>query len=128
MNPQLGLPQLYHDQMNIIGKHLWEIQNDAAWSEQVDNAIPILESQSKNACVLTKEDRKSLIQAGFPVRIQAVKTQKKLTRRFLKKQTDWSDWQQSEWSSSMRIATKICLKILNQSLVASISLASFGVT
>ena len=97
MNPQLGLPQLYHDQMNIIGKHLWEIQNDAAWSEQVDNAIPILESQSKNACVLTKEDRKSLIQAGFPVRIQAVKAQKKLTRRFLKKQTDWSDWQQSEW-------------------------------
>ena len=97
MNPQLGLPQLYHDQMNIIGQHLWEIQNDAAWSERVNNAIPILESVSKDTCVLTKEDRNSLIQAGFPVRINAVKAQKKLNRRYLKKQTDWSDWQQSEW-------------------------------
>ena len=97
MNPQLGLPQLYHDQMNIIGQHLWDIQNDEAWCERINDTIPILESVSKDSCVLTKEDRKSLIQAGFPVRIQSVKIQKKLTRRFLKKQTDWSEWQQSEW-------------------------------
>ena len=27
---QLGLPQLYHDQLNVIGKHLWDIKNNPA--------------------------------------------------------------------------------------------------
>ncbi len=97
INPQMGLPQLYHDQMNIIGKHLWDIQNDAAWSERVNNAIPFLESVNRDTVVLTKEDRKSLINAGFPVRIHSVKTQRKLTRKILKQRQDWPDWQESEW-------------------------------
>ena len=27
MNPQTGTPQLYHDQMNLIAQHLWEMKH-----------------------------------------------------------------------------------------------------
>ena len=97
MNPQLGLPQLYHDQMNVIARHLWDISNDAEWSERVNNAIPILETTNRDDCILTKEDRATLIHSGFPVRIKSVKSQRKLSRRILKQRDDWDDWQQSEW-------------------------------
>ena len=32
MHPQLGTPQIYHDQMNIIAQHLWEIKNEPEWN------------------------------------------------------------------------------------------------
>ncbi|GFH58223.1 hypothetical protein CTEN210_14699 [Chaetoceros tenuissimus] len=28
-----GMPQLFQDQMNVIGKHLWELQNSPEWQE-----------------------------------------------------------------------------------------------
>ena len=39
MHPQLGLPQLYHDQLNVIGKHLWEIKDNPAWKKKVNESI-----------------------------------------------------------------------------------------
>ena len=39
MHPQIGLPQLYHDQLNIIGKHLWDIKNNPAWQKTVNESI-----------------------------------------------------------------------------------------
>ena len=39
MHPQLGLPQLYHDQLNVIGKHLWDIKNNHAWQTKVNEYI-----------------------------------------------------------------------------------------
>ena len=35
MHPQFGIPQLYHDQLNIIGEHLWEIKNNPDWNKSV---------------------------------------------------------------------------------------------
>ena len=39
IHPQLGTPQLYHDQMNIIAEHLWEISNNPEWNKEVDEQI-----------------------------------------------------------------------------------------
>ena len=39
MHLQLGLPQLYHDQLNVIGKHLWDIKNNHAWQKKINEYI-----------------------------------------------------------------------------------------
>ena len=39
MHPQLGIPQLYHDQLNIIGQHLWDIKNHPEWQQDVHQTI-----------------------------------------------------------------------------------------
>ena len=31
MQPQQGIPQLYHDQINVTGQHLWGIKNNPVW-------------------------------------------------------------------------------------------------
>ena len=57
MHPQLGVPQLYHDQMNIIGKHLWDIAHDPSWQAMINEetiflppkkALHVLQSSLEN--------------------------------------------------------------------------------
>ena len=96
MQPQMGIPQIYQDQMNIIGKHLWDIQNDPAWAERVNNAMPAMEAINRNDTVFTKNDKAQMHHAGMHIKTAKV-TGKKLTRKRLKAQSDWHEWQASEW-------------------------------
>ena len=97
MQPQMGIPQVYQDQMNMIGKHLWEIQNDPDWSERVNNAVPVMEALNRNDTIFNKNDQARMAHAGMPIYINAAKMTKKLTRKRLKAQKDWHEWQKSEW-------------------------------
>ena len=36
MHPQEGIPQLYHDQLNILGNHLWQLCYDPEWNTAVE--------------------------------------------------------------------------------------------
>ena len=106
MHPQLGIPQLYHDQMNIIGEHLWDIAHDPIWSAKMEDelAFPITPAKASKIMNLTrhklgKDKFWSLLnQLPHWYKIAALKKQKtkKLTRRFLKQQPDWNDWKLSE--------------------------------
>ena len=62
MQPQMGIPQVYQDQMNIIGQHLWDIQNDPDWSERVNNAMPAMEALNRNDTVLRTIKRECTMQ------------------------------------------------------------------
>ena len=106
MHPQLGVPQLYHDQMNIIGKHLWDIAHDPSWQATIEEET-IFPATRASIARITKLTRQRLGKDKFwsllsqlPswYKIAALKKArtKKLTRRFLIEQDDWSDWEASE--------------------------------
>ena len=107
MHPQLGVPQLYHDQMNIIGKHLWDIAHDPQWTTE-PNIEPVFPITPQRASKITKLFRNKLGKDKYWSLIKQLpkwyklatikkSRRKKLTRRFLIEQDDWSDWQQSEF-------------------------------
>ncbi len=104
MHPQLGVPQLYHDQMNIIGTHLHEISNSSDWTTATNEEIvfPLDDGKASNLSNgvirnLHQDELWSDIH-NLPnwYKLAAVKKRKKLTRRWLKKQPDWDDWEKSE--------------------------------
>jgi deoxyuridine 5'-triphosphate nucleotidohydrolase len=94
MHPQLGIPQVYQDQMNVIGKHLWDIQNDPEWNSSVEEALPLLEAVRQKQIKFSPDDEQQLKDL---LRINSVKKQRKMTRRILQKQDDWPDWENSEF-------------------------------
>ena len=106
MHPQLGVPQLYHDQMNIIGKHLWDIAHDPLWSTENDQEIAFPMTPKRASKIvhllrrkLGKDNYWSLIkQLPKWYKLATIKKSRrsKLTRRFLIQQEDWPDWQKSE--------------------------------
>ena len=102
MHPQLGIPQLYHDQLNVIGEHLWQLKNDPEWREDAEEALPILEMMKKDTLSeLSPEDKAALenliFKANAVQKPISLKQQKKLTRRILKQLPDWDEWKQSEF-------------------------------
>jgi hypothetical protein len=56
MHTQLGIPQLYHDQMNIIAEHLWDIAHDPKWSAKMKEelAFPITPAKASRIMTLTR--------------------------------------------------------------------------
>ena len=77
MHPQEGMPMIYHDQLNIIAQHLKEMK---------------LEDEEKIAT------HQRYLQEIIP-KISVIKSRKKkakLTRRLLKSQQDWHDWEKAE--------------------------------
>ena len=94
IHPQLGVPQLYHDQMDILGKHLWDINllpRSPKWTPVQLQDVIFNNSTRKR---LPKHIVKKL---KFAIRTATnVKKPKKLTRRWLKQQLDWDDWWKSE--------------------------------
>ena len=56
MHPQFGIPQLYHDQMNVIAKHLWDIKNSPEWQLDINEELvaPIVDSQDDRSIFFTK--------------------------------------------------------------------------
>jgi dUTP pyrophosphatase len=83
MHPQFGVPQLYHDQLNIIGSHLWDIRNNPEWNKDHNTKVIYPEVQEKAKIATTTKILK--------------KRPKKLTRRWLLQQHDWTDWRDSEF-------------------------------
>jgi dUTP pyrophosphatase len=57
MHPQLGVPQLYHDQMNIIGEHLWDIAHDPLVQSKIreELALPITPAKASKITKLTRQ-------------------------------------------------------------------------
>ena len=85
MHPQLGIPQLYHDQLNVIGEHLWQLHNNPKWCKDVEEALPILEVMKKDTLLeLSLEDKAALKDLRFKAKAVkkpiSLKQQKKLTR------------------------------------------------
>ena len=94
MHPRLGIPQLYTDQLNIIGEHLWD-HNDPEWQSDVQEALPCLEVMKKDTYQeLSEEDKTALHKA---LQATSVKKQCKLTRWLLQQRPDWHDWKESEF-------------------------------
>ena len=107
MHPQLGVPQLYHDQMNIIGKHLWDIAHDPFWATE-SNEEAVFPTTPRSASKLTRLFRNKLgkdkywslvkqLPQWYKLATVKKSRRRKLTRRFLIQQDDWPDWQQSEF-------------------------------
>ena len=99
MHPQLGTPQMYHDQMNVVAEHLWEIRNSPEWQKRADEAIvyaPQATTHNKLLRLLNDPEWHHIRGLHVRFKIAALKKRKKLTRRYLKEQPDWSDWLASE--------------------------------
>jgi hypothetical protein len=101
MHPQYGIPQLYHDQMNIIGKHLWDMKHEDC-NPQDGEEVPFIQEAllakiTNNAKKIGKNKLWSMIKALPRWRIIKALKSKRLTRRILKERTDWNDWNKSEF-------------------------------
>ena len=95
MHPQMGIPQLYQDQLNIIAEYLWELQHDPEWHHKIEEALPCLEVMKKDTYQdLSDEDKQALQKA---LMASLVKKQQKLTRKLLQQQLDWNNWQESKY-------------------------------
>ena len=90
MHPQMGIPQLYQDQLNIIGEHLWELRHDPEWHQEIEEAILCLELMKQNTYQDLSEEDKSALQKALMA--SSVKKQRKLTRKLLQQCQDWHDW------------------------------------
>jgi dUTPase len=79
IHPQLGIPQLYHDQMNIIGQHLFDIKYIDSIEPDYTRAIEV-DNHTHN-------------------QIKAMKKRSKLTRgKLLKGEAGpWKEWKESEF-------------------------------
>ena len=99
MHPQKGVPQLYHDQLNVIARHLWEISllPSNRGSDQGFSPIELQEVEMKDeeSKLIPRHIIKKLKQVLIKV-IKNIKKPKKLTRRWLQQQSDWLDWEASE--------------------------------
>ena len=95
MYPQLGIPQLYMDQLNIIGEHLWELRHDPEWQSDVEEALLCLEVMKKDTYQeLSEEDKTTLHKV---LQATSVKKQRKLTRWLLQQRQDWHNWKESKF-------------------------------
>ena len=95
MHPQMGIPQLYQDQLNVIAEHLWDLRHDPEWHNEIEEALPCLEVMKKDTYQdLSQEDKQALQKA---LMASSVKKQRKLTRKLLQQRPDWNDWQASEY-------------------------------
>ena len=100
IHPQYGIPQLYHDQLNLIGQHLWDMKNEPQWNKSVDEAIIYPQGESSS---MLKTNNSFINQLCFDrhlpksYKVLVLKRKKKLTRRILQKKHDWDDWRRSEF-------------------------------
>lgn len=82
LHPQLGVPQLYFDQMHHIGQHLFHLNTDPDWqtdAQREDGPVeppPSIKVSKQRQTVLPKSKRRGT----------------KLTRRKLLLRGDWQIW------------------------------------
>ena len=83
--------------MNIIGHHLWDINNNPEWRHGVNEVIVqphilILKSMKKIIVMDTTWTKFSSIH--IPFKIVAIKKKKRPTRRIFQPQANWDEWKQ----------------------------------
>ena len=86
MHPQYGIPQLYHDQMNIIGKHLWDMKHADPTITDDEVIIPniqeaLLAKITNNAKKIGKHRLWSMIHAMPKWKVIKALKSRRLTRR-----------------------------------------------
>ena len=97
-NSQTGLPHMFYDQLNVIGRHLFDIKHDPAL---VENNASILGKDELQPSDLPQndfeilKDLQSLIAHSIDSSVIS-KRRGKLTRRKLLQCSDWDDWRESE--------------------------------
>ena len=95
MHPQMGISQLYQDQLNVIAEHLWDLRHDPECHHEIEEALPCLEVMKKETYQdLSEKDKRALQKA---LMASSVKNQRKLTRKLLQQRPDWNNWQESEF-------------------------------
>ena len=77
IHTQQGIPQLFHDQLNILAKHHQELREEATIT--ASHISPLEDDNPTIAQVQKQPD-----------------SPKKLTRRYLKQCDDWEEWKDSE--------------------------------
>lgn len=108
MHSQHGIPQLYHDQLNVVGQHLWHLRHDPQFVPDVEDYLPLLEVLRKDPTLITKEEQVDLFeklrltpedQRDFQslFRLCSLKKQRKLTRKFLMESSEWNEWEECEF-------------------------------
>lgn len=108
MHSQHGIPQLYHDQLNVVGQHLWHLKHDPQFTPDIEDYLPLLEVLRKDPTLITKEEQVDLFeklhlspdeQRDFQClfRLHSLKKQRKLTRQYLQKSSTWSEWEACEF-------------------------------
>ena len=95
MHLQQGIPQLYHDQMNVLGEHLWELWHDPEWNEALEEALACLEVMRKDTYNELSQSERELLHRAL--KTVTVKKQRKLTRKLLQQRPDWKEWEESEF-------------------------------
>ena len=95
MHPEKGIPQLYQDQLNIIGDHLWELRYNPEWQSKIEEALPCLEVMQKDTYVELSIDNKAALHKALQA--SSIKKQQKLTQRLLQQRPDWHDWIELEF-------------------------------
>ena len=98
MHPDDGIPMLYFDQLNMIAEHLRGIKYDHVSSQTVPLNTPSPETRLQAAiktlkAILYDQDP---LKTAKPFLLQQ-KRPKKLSRRFLKEQPEWTERLLSEW-------------------------------
>ena len=94
IHPQHGVPQMYHDQLDVIGKHLWDLCHHKKlkkWTPVELQHVTITDNIKKILPRHVIRKLKTIIKTSKPI-----KKPKKLTRRYLQQQQDWLDWFKSE--------------------------------
>ena len=93
LHPQHGTPLVYFDQLQLIGKHLHNIKENAWWERE--QSIEATENYFEKFGIPYTDTIRSL----SPILPKNRTSTHKLTRRKLKNlpATEWSEWQQSEF-------------------------------
>ena len=94
IHPQLGVPQIYHDQLDVIGKHLWNICHENKYRKWTPVQLQEVEISNSIKQLLPRHVIRKL--TCIIKSSKTVKKPKKLTRRYLQQQVDWMDWFKSE--------------------------------
>jgi len=85
MHPQKGVPQLFHDQLNILSIHQQELRK----KETIVATHCRMDEWEATVRQLNNENY------GEATQNEVIPN--KLTRKWLMQQLDWNDWQKSEW-------------------------------
>jgi dUTP pyrophosphatase len=89
MHPQQGVPQLYFDQLNQIGRHLFALEHEPEW-QSVEKYYASPKLNRMRSGIIPKGRRRGA----------------KLTRRKLQLRPDWSDWKASEFKQLNQYETQ----------------------
>ena len=98
IHTEKGLPQMFYDQLNVVGKHLFELRHDPAYNKDFARIIGldrIDDDQLTDANRKILEDLHQIIAHKLDS-TDLAKRRTKLTRRKLQQCDDWNDWLMSE--------------------------------